>query len=84
MARSLSATRSCACICARGVGSAADSAAARVPSRCSAPPHAGADYANCNLTGVNFSGADLMDADFKNATLTGCHISPVPTFLVPR
>jgi uncharacterized protein YjbI with pentapeptide repeats len=49
----------------------AGSAAARVPSRCSAPPHAGADYANCNLTGVNFTGADLMGANFKKATLTG-------------
>lgn len=48
----------------------ADSAAARAPSRCSAPPHAGADYAKCNLTGVNFTGADLMGANFKKATLT--------------
>ena len=48
----------------------ADSAAARAPTRCSAPPHAGADYAKCNLTGVNFSGADLSDANFKKATLT--------------
>ncbi len=52
----------------------ADLAAARVPSRCSAPPHAGVDYAKCNLTGVNFTGADLMDANFKNATLTGAAI----------
>ena len=50
---------------------AADSAAARMPSRCSAPPHAGADYAKCNLTGVNFTGADLMGANFKKAILTG-------------
>jgi uncharacterized protein YjbI with pentapeptide repeats len=46
------------------------SAAARVPSRCTAPPHAGADYAKCNLTGADFTGADLEGADLKKATLT--------------
>jgi len=52
----------------------ATSAGARTPARCSVPPQAGADYARCNLTGVNFSDANLTGADFQGATLTNADL----------
>ena len=50
-------------------------ATARAPSRCSAPPHAGADYSRCQLAGFDFAGADLAGATFQRATLTGVNFT---------